>query len=334
MGATLCFDDAEKIMDPKKGDPDKQALLLAGNRRGLTVPMKDKLPNDQGWYTRQVRVFCMRAFSAINLPDRVLASRSINFPLVRSLDGPKMDADPLDTDQWPSDRRALIDDLWATGLAGLTELPDYDRRAAARATLSGRNLQPWRNVLALALWLEEKHGAAELFSRIEGLSVAYQKERQDLEAPDRIRVMLMALGGLVRESPLADPVTFLAKDLAERTNRVARELGLVSEDKAFVSAQSVGHRLRDLRFKRDEKKVRGAQPWAVTQDRYAGLASSYSVDPEGDGQSPAAAGGADGSLLHQCTNDTNDREGSGEFPFSPDGPADARRERGSGERIA
>lgn len=29
-GATLCFDDAENLSDPKKTDPDKRTLLLAG----------------------------------------------------------------------------------------------------------------------------------------------------------------------------------------------------------------------------------------------------------------------------------------------------------------
>ena len=33
-GACLAFDDCEDIMDTKRSDPDKRALLLAGNRRG------------------------------------------------------------------------------------------------------------------------------------------------------------------------------------------------------------------------------------------------------------------------------------------------------------
>lgn len=40
-GACLAFDDAEGLSDPKRTDPDKRALLLAGNRRGNTVPLKE-----------------------------------------------------------------------------------------------------------------------------------------------------------------------------------------------------------------------------------------------------------------------------------------------------
>src|SRR5262249_17401349 len=35
-GATLAFDDAEGVMDARKTDPDKRALLLAGNPKGTT----------------------------------------------------------------------------------------------------------------------------------------------------------------------------------------------------------------------------------------------------------------------------------------------------------
>src|SRR5262249_37386269 len=40
-GATLAFDDAEAVMDPRRTDPDKRTLLLAGNRRGATVAVKE-----------------------------------------------------------------------------------------------------------------------------------------------------------------------------------------------------------------------------------------------------------------------------------------------------
>jgi hypothetical protein len=84
-GATLAFDDAEGVMDVRKSDPDKRALLLAGNRRGATVTVKEQTA-DKTWATRHVSTFCPRLFSAIGLPDDVLASRTVIVPLVRSAD--------------------------------------------------------------------------------------------------------------------------------------------------------------------------------------------------------------------------------------------------------
>nr|MDQ3831382.1 DUF3854 domain-containing protein [Candidatus Tectomicrobia bacterium] len=51
-GATLCFDEAEKL-DHKNADPEKLALLLSGNRRGSSMPVKE-LAADKRWVTRHV----------------------------------------------------------------------------------------------------------------------------------------------------------------------------------------------------------------------------------------------------------------------------------------
>jgi hypothetical protein len=59
LGATLLFDDAEGLSDPKRTDPDKRNLLLAGNRRGTVVAVKEPLP-DGTWGTRYVNAYCPR----------------------------------------------------------------------------------------------------------------------------------------------------------------------------------------------------------------------------------------------------------------------------------
>jgi hypothetical protein len=148
-GATLAFDDAEQLSDPKRTDPDKRALLLAGNRKGNSVPVKEPGPSGT-WHTRYVNTFCPRLFSAIRLPDAVLASRSIVVPLIRTPDAYRANADPLDYAAWPHDRDKLKDDLWALALANLPEIPSYVAQVNRVSTLQGRNLEPWRPILAVA----------------------------------------------------------------------------------------------------------------------------------------------------------------------------------------
>ena len=232
-GATLAFDDTENLTNLHKADPDKRALLLAGNRRGSTVTMKELGP-DRVWHTRHVNAFCPRLFSAIRLPDSVLASRSIVIPLVRTPDRYRANADPLDHDAWPHDRRQLIDDLWALSLAHLPELRSYERSVNRRARLAGRTLEPWRAILAVALWIDARDvpgrlqreqefeprepwegldelemetgilmaldademaepDELDLWGRMEALSVRYQHERSDLEADDITALVIRAL---------------------------------------------------------------------------------------------------------------------------------------------
>ena len=192
-GATLGFDDAENIRDFKRFDPDKRALLLAGNRRGAVISVKEPDGN-RGWHTRYVNAYTTRLFSAISLPDPVLASRTIVVPLIRTTDRKKANSQPLDYGQWPHDRRQLIDDLWATGLAHVATIGQYDQMVAQRARLAGRGLEPWRSILAVALWLQD-NGAQGLFDRMERLSWAYQRERSQLQTAD---VTTLVIRGLCR----------------------------------------------------------------------------------------------------------------------------------------
>jgi len=89
--------------------------------------------------------------TSIQLPDNVLASRSIVIPLIRTPDRYRANADPLDDKAWPHDCRQLIDDLWALTLAHLPELREYERAVSQKARLAGRSLEPWGAILAVAL---------------------------------------------------------------------------------------------------------------------------------------------------------------------------------------
>jgi hypothetical protein len=274
-GATLCFDDAEAVMDVKRSDPEKRSLLLAGNRKGATVAVKEKAPGD-AWATRHVNTFCPRAFSAIRLPDEVLGSRSIIVPLVRSGDEGRAKADCLDPENWPADRRRLLDDLWALGLAHLPHLPAHDREAAAAASASGRNLDPWRPVLAVARWLEREHGVEGLFGRLERLSVSYQEERGDYEAADSTRVLFQALLGLSEGTGPDEGVQVRPKDLADAMNRIAEAEDLAEADRKFTTARRVGWLLKRQRFRRGEADEHGKR-WELTRREIEDAARAYGV---------------------------------------------------------
>lgn len=284
-GAVLAFDDAENLGNPKLTDPDKRALLLAGNRKGATVSLKEPKP-DGTWRTRYVDAFCPRLFSAIRLPDPVLGSRTIVIPLVRTANREKANADPLDHELWPHDRRQLLDDLWALGLAHLVAMRQYDRQAARRARLSGRNLEPWRAILAVALWLEER-GVDGLFGRMEALSVAYQEERPELETSDVTVLVLRALRECARDASDAcdasdassETPTFYttSREVREAFDRFAEqsEVDIAWMGEADKRTMRVGRLLGTLRF---EKARTGDQRrWLIHGERLEQLLVSYGL---------------------------------------------------------
>jgi hypothetical protein len=279
-GATLAFDDAEGLSDPKKTDPDKRALLLAGNRRGNTVPVKEST-GDRGWRTRYVNTFCPRLFSATRLPDPILASRTIVVPLIRTPDKYRANADPLEYELWPHARRELINDLWATGLAYLPELSAYEREVNDLSRLAGRNLEPWRAVLAVALWLDN-HGIDGLWYRMEELSVNYQNERIDLEPGDLTALVIRALARLVFggvsdvkdvcDVPKVTPLE--TAQITEATRKAAEDLEAdINLD--YINSRRVGRVLSKMRFKKGDKNT--AKGWQIAASDLQRWAASYGV---------------------------------------------------------
>jgi hypothetical protein len=281
-GATLAFDDAEAVMDTRRTDPDKRTLLLAGNRRGATVAVKE-LEGDN-WKTRHVSTFCPRLFSAIRLPDEVLGSRSIIVPLVRSGDSYRAKANCLDPEDWPCERRRLVDDLWALGLAHLTEIPAHDREAAAAAHLAGRTLDPWRPILAVAHWLQERHEIEGLFDRLEALSMSYQVERAETEAEDRTRVLFRALLQLTEGERRDRSVPFLPGRVSEVMNEIARSENLTDGDRPFTTPRRVGWLLKRCRFRRSRDRSDKGKPWEATRAEIEQAARAYGLDVPADAE--------------------------------------------------
>lgn len=285
-GACLGFDDAENMNDPRKTDPDKRALLLAGNRRGATVPLKE-LAGDKKWVTRYVNAFCPRLFSAIRLPDAILASRTIIIPLIRTPDRYRANVDPLDYTVWPHDRRELIDDLWALAVSNTKKITAWDSKVEKGSRLAGRALQPWRAILAVAGWLDAS-GVSGLWKRMEALSVDYQSERVDLEVSDytalAIRAMIeYAVANVANETNVANHIEtpkayeFTTSALAEIAHQIASDSdGDLDPEK--VTSQRLGHVLRKMRLTKPPRPSgQRLRIWRITHGDLLKWATAYGI---------------------------------------------------------
>ena len=133
-----------------------------------------------------------RGFTAITLPDPVLASRIVLLPLVRSADPIRSNADPADFARWPCDRAELQDDLWALALSLLPEARQVWTEFEAEKETFGRVLEPWRPLLAVAR-LMDRHGVSGLEASIRKVMRAYQSERATLMEDDRPALVIRAV---------------------------------------------------------------------------------------------------------------------------------------------
>lgn len=288
-GATLAFDDAENLSDPRKTDPDKRTLLLAGNRRGNSVPLKEKV--DNGWQLRYVNTFSFRLFSATQLPDPILASRTIVVPLIRTPDRYRANADPQDVTLWPHDRQKLVDDLWLLALEHMPKVKEYEAAINTSSSLTGRNLEPWRALLATAGWLAG-NGVDRLLHRMMALSVSYQRERQNVEADDLtalvIRALGMLIGKLVKEEgdlgDRGDPGDLISKRyflLTALLTQAAQGLAELLEQDINpdeVTSRKIGGVLRKMRLPHSRQPRTGKKGWMVALSDVIRWANSYGLD--------------------------------------------------------
>ena len=265
-GATLAFDDAENYSSAGNLDGDKRALLLAGNRKGVKIGVKEWI--GKNWVTRYVNTYCPRLFTAINLPDSVLASRTIVIPLVRSDDDMKRNSDPSDYDLWPHDRRKLLDDLWAIGLSHLSEMKACEREMVSRSRLSGRDLEPWRAPLAVALWLEKK-GVEGLFGKMENLSwVYFTEEKPNFESDDLTALVIKglvscAMSAISANRAIENTMWFATKQIKNAVISIAK-IEEASIEISKISVNLVGQIMGSLRFSSKRPNGNGSRGWDVS----------------------------------------------------------------------
>jgi len=273
-GATLGLDDAEDLTDPKKSDPDKRAILLSGNRKGITVPLKEPNPNGQGWKTREVNCYCPRIFSTIQKPDPTLSSRALIIPVVRTAQRSKGNADPLDDTQWPCGRQKLIDDLWAMSVSNLVDMPTFDKLVGEKSKLIGRDLQPWRAILAVAAWLDSM-GVSSLWGKIEALAAGtYQDERVDLERVDINRIAMCALGEYVSRMPSRTEWSFSTQNIVDIMHRLIDDEE-IELDKDMIKTQMLGHRFKKMRLSKDENQR--PRLWKISRHALYTMFSAYRI---------------------------------------------------------
>jgi hypothetical protein len=285
-GAFLGFDDAENLTNAKNSDPDKRTLLLAGNRRGNSVPVKEKTADGRGWHTRYVQTFSFRGFTATRTPDAILGSRTITIPLIRTPDRSKANADPLNFRIWPCNQQILIGELWMLALANLTKLLMLEDEVSQRASLTGRNLEPWRGILTVALWLENE-GVCGIFERMNQLSVVYQTERNDLEGTDMTRLVLRSIVYCILHEA-KEPIDveelyqagrewkLITKEIAEAAKNLIEEEEL-DFNLEHTNAWIIGKALGRLRFEKTKVGAKATRGWRIPISGLVRLLESFSL---------------------------------------------------------
>lgn len=223
----------------------------------------------------------------------MLGSRTIRIPLVRTASA-KANREAGDLAQWPSDRRALVDDLWALALLHLAEVEGLYREAVP-AELAGRELEPWRLILTMAR-LVDRHAGTEHYRDMLALALAKRDESHDSgEVSDEVRL----LRALVRLVLWQGEARLAASEIGDE---IERQAGVSAhgepEDGVSISDAKIGKLLVTLQLRRSGSKHHGARRQHQIDPRaVAARAEAYGVrvstHPAGQ-STERGTGGTDG----------------------------------------
>lgn len=172
-------------------------------------------------------------------------------------------------------------------------MPRYERVVNERSRLTGRNLEPWRALLSVAAWLDDR-GVYGLWDRISSLSEAYQRERRDIEREDLPALIVRALlrltqGRAADVCDAGDTEAWSVKilDLTEEVRSVAEERDPYPDLDA-LTPRRVGRLMGGMRFRKDPERSR--TNWLVTAGELARWAASFSLGDQTPGTSAADSG--------------------------------------------
>ena len=176
----------------------------------------------------------------------------------------------------PRTGASYIDDLWGLALTNLMKLSHYEAEVNSNASLTGRNLEPFKGILAIAAWLEDE-GATGLWKRIDDLSVAYQGERQEMESTDMTALVVRAICRClvpgcevfsfceVCEVFLDTNKVFIkTKEITDTAKEIAVEMELGIKEE-FISDRRIGWILKKLRFEKGREGGTGRYGWKISQ---------------------------------------------------------------------
>jgi hypothetical protein len=171
-------------------------------------------------------------------------------------------------------------------VSDLQNLNSYESKVNERSLLTGRNLEPWKAILAVAHWLEDQ-GVIGLWERMNKLSHTYQKERQEFESDDLVTLIIKALCKClgcelvelceVSEVQSKGSSVFVPTlNIEIKATELADELEL-DIDAEDISTRKIGKKLAKMRFRKGREGGTGRSGWHVSRKELAHWARSLGL---------------------------------------------------------
>lgn len=209
-GGVLLLDEAERLRDARSPEvTELMSSLLAGYKRGGCAT-RCEAQGDGKFDITQFQVFGPKALASINEIPPALASRCIPVQMFRSPPGSEKPKRRVTQDRarW----QEIRDSLYSLGLEYGSEWLALPGRYDVVPPMSGRHLELWQPLLAIAAWFEAK-GVNGLLGLLQNYAIQSIESNHEASTPPDDELLLRTLvekmveGKYPTASELLDAVT-------------------------------------------------------------------------------------------------------------------------------
>jgi len=261
QGGTLLLDEAERLRERSSEAGEIRSILLAGYKaEGKTHRMEKR---GDSFQSVAFNVYGPKAIAGISELPPALASRCICLTMFKaSASSPKparrIDENP---DRW----KTLTDDLHSFALVAGTHIVSLAQKPVLCSGLSGREMEVWQPILALAKLVQEA-GALGLVDLVQNHAKSCAVKAKQDTVPESDEIILRSLRGLLDSE--SGGVT--AGRVLEKAKE--QEASLFS----LMSARGVGAVLK--RYGIRSHPIGGRRLFRPLETKLLAIQNSYGVD--------------------------------------------------------
>ena len=160
-------------------------------------------------------------------------------------------------------------------------MSSYSKRVPLITELKGRNLEPWRAILSVAVFLEDM-GEIGIAQRMAELAWKYNNEEKiNLQGVDLTMLIIQALVECAKNAKIAKNAInksywFSTKEITRRAIQIAKNEEL-DIDPNSISSRGVGRLLRSLRFTSKRPSSSSLRGWRVTAIQLEHWCNAYTL---------------------------------------------------------
>lgn len=268
LSATLLLDEAENLKNTKNSEKAESIRLLlnSGNKKGATASRQEK--NEKGkFFEVEYHIFSPKAIACITGLESVLGSRCILICMIRGGNIHIINREVTENSEDWAYIRNLCYRFALEYFQDIYAIYTNDNNFKQIKNINGRELEKWKSLLSISLFLE-KHGGHGLFETV--CEIAQEKGK---EKPSGLKYWEENTLLYLKKNSLNENEEFIIT-----TTDILEELENDLSIKNYMpSSKTIGIFLKKFNLIKDKKKINNIKTYSIDKNSVLDICGRYTL---------------------------------------------------------